>query len=80
MDMGERKTNGNVEKEEITFPLDPYMLQGQQALPNCKPVSFGCPSDARNTQHLHLIQPTQEVVQEPILLSHPVSLDEGSDK
>ena len=25
------------------LPLYPYLLQGQQALPNCKPVSVGCP-------------------------------------
>ena len=30
--------------EEITtFPLYPYLLQGQQALPNCKPISVGRP-------------------------------------
>ena len=32
--------------EEITtFPLYPYLLQGQQALPNCKPISVGCPGE-----------------------------------
>ena len=47
--------NGGVETEEITtFPLNPYLLQGQQALPNCNPISVGCPQD---TQHLHLTQP-----------------------
>ena len=36
------------ETEEIkTVPLYPYLLQGQQALPNCKPISFGRPSDER---------------------------------
>ena len=40
--------NGSVETEAITkFPLNPYLLQGQQALPNCKPISVGHPSDAR---------------------------------
>ena len=41
------KMNDNEETEEIkTFPLYPYLLQGQQALPNYKPLSVG-PSDAR---------------------------------
>ena len=32
--------------EEITTSLlYLYLLQGQQALPNCKPISVGCPSD-----------------------------------
>ena len=32
--------------EEITtFPLHPYLLQGQQALLNCKPISVGRPGD-----------------------------------
>ena len=32
--------------EEITiFPLYPHLLQGQQALPNCKPISVGRSSD-----------------------------------
>ena len=32
--------------EEITtFPLYPYLLQGQQALPSCKPISVGRPGD-----------------------------------
>ena len=32
--------------EEITsFPLYPYLLQGQQALPSCKPISVGRPTD-----------------------------------
>ena len=36
------------ETEEIkTSPLYPYLLQGQQALPNCKPVSVGPSNDAR---------------------------------
>ena len=32
-------------REEITFPLYPYLLQGQQALPNCKPMSVGRSGD-----------------------------------
>ena len=45
-----RKMSRNVseETEEIkTFPLYPYLLQGQQALPNCKPISVGRPGDVR---------------------------------
>ena len=42
-----RNRNESEETEEIkTFPLYPYLLQGQQALPHCKPVSAGRPSDA----------------------------------
>ena len=38
----ERNRNESEETEEIkTFPLYPYLLQGQQALPNCKPISVG---------------------------------------
>ena len=39
--------------EEIkTFPLYPYLLQGQQALPNCKPISVGHSGDVRHTTSL----------------------------
>ena len=48
-----RNRNESEETEEIkTFPLYPYLLQGQQALPNCKPVSAGRPGNAQDTQHL----------------------------
>ena len=48
-DRGERKMNDSEETEEIkTFPLYPYLLQGQQALPNCKPVSVGRTGDIRH--------------------------------
>ena len=41
-----RNRNESEETEEIkTFPLYPYLLQGQQVLPNCKPISIGHPSD-----------------------------------
>ena len=47
----ERKINEREETEEMKkfppLPLYPYLLQGQQTLPNCKPVSVGCPGDAR---------------------------------
>ena len=43
-----RKRNRNESGEIKTFPLYPY-LQGQQALPNCKPISVGGPSDVRYT-------------------------------
>ena len=60
---GERKMNDSEETEEIknkrkvqgvpqsqaTALLYPYLLQGQQALPNCKPISVGCPVDVRYT-------------------------------
>ena len=40
--------NESEETEEIkTFPLYPYLLQGQQDLPNCKPISVGFTSDVR---------------------------------
>ena len=48
MDRGERKMNNSEEIEEIqTFPLYTYLLQGQQALPNCKLISAGRPDDTR---------------------------------
>ena len=41
------------ETEEIkTIPLYPYLLQREQALPNCKPISVGLPGDARYTTPL----------------------------
>ena len=47
-DKGERKTNESDRTEEIkTFPLYPYLLQGQQALPNCKPISAGRTGDVK---------------------------------
>ena len=43
-----RNRNESEETEEIeTLPLYPYLLQGQQALPNCKPISVGRPGDVR---------------------------------
>ena len=46
--------NESEETEKIkTFPLYPYLLQGQQALPNCKPVSVGRPGDVRYMKSLH---------------------------
>ena len=42
-----RKRNRNESEEETeeikTFPQYSYLLQGKQALPNCKPISVGCP-------------------------------------
>ena len=41
-DRGKRKMNESEETEEIiTFHLYPYLLQEQQALPNCKQISVG---------------------------------------
>ena len=42
--------NESEETEEIKiFPTYPYLLQGYQALPNCKPISVGRPGDVRYT-------------------------------
>ena len=38
--------------EKRTFTLYPYLQQGRQALPNCKPVSAGRPGDIRYTTSL----------------------------
>ena len=55
-DRGERKMNESEETEEIkTFPIYPYLLQGQQALPNCKAISALV---AQDTRHLCLIRTT----------------------
>ena len=43
-----------------TFPLNPYLLQGKQALPKCKPVSVGHPCDVRYTTPSH--HPTTSIV------------------
>ena len=40
-----RKKEEQESEETETFPLYPYLLQEQQALPNCKPISVGRPSD-----------------------------------
>ena len=34
-----------------TSPFYPYLLQGEQALSSCKPVSVGRPSDSRDKIH-----------------------------
>ena len=48
-----RKMNERGETEEIkTFHLYPYLLQGEQALPSCKPISVGRPGDVRYTTPL----------------------------
>ena len=49
-----RNKNESEETEEIkTFPIYPYLLQGQQALPNCKPISSGRPGEVRYTTPSH---------------------------
>ena len=49
-DRVERGTGMKVKKQKkFKHPLYPYQLQGQKALPNCKPISVGCPSDLRYT-------------------------------
>ena len=48
-----RKMNESEETEEIkTFTLYPYLLQGEQALSNCKQISVGLPSETRYTTPL----------------------------
>ena len=53
-DREERGTGmkGKKQKKWKLSPL-PYLLQGQQALPNCKPISAGCPSGMRYMTPLH---------------------------
>ena len=59
-DKRERKMNDSEETEEIkTFPLYHYLLQGQQALLNCKPISVGRSGDVRYTTPLP--QPTTPI-------------------
>ena len=43
----DREERGEGTEEITTFPLYPYLLRGQQALPNCKPISVGRPGDKR---------------------------------
>ena len=38
------KENGGT-KDITKFPLYPYLLQGQQVMPSCKPISVGRPGD-----------------------------------
>ena len=54
-----RNRNESEETEEIkTFSLYPYLLQGKQALPNCRPISVGPPCYVRYMTPLpHLITP-----------------------
>ena len=60
-DREERNRNESEETEEIkTSPPYPYLLQGQQALPNCKPISAGRPSDIRYMTPSH--HPTTIVI------------------
>ena len=62
-----RNRNESEETEEIeTFPLYLYLLQGQQALSNCKPISAGRHSDIRYTTTLpHLT--TLVLIRSPLL-------------
>ena len=53
-----RNRNESEKTEEIkTFALYPYLLQGKQTLPNYKPKSVGCPSEARLCWGLTTCQP-----------------------
>ena len=59
-DRGERSMNDSEETEEIkTFPLYSYLLHGEQALLNCKPISVERGGDARYTTPL--LHPTTPV-------------------
>ena len=50
-----RKTEIKETEEITTFPLYAYLLQGQQALPNCKPISCLCWGfTAQSTQWGHV--------------------------
>ena len=53
--------NKREETEEIkNIPLYSYLLQGQQALPNCMSISVGRPGDVRYTTLLpHLTTPVE---------------------
>ena len=53
--LGKKRTMKEREgSEEITiFPLNPYLLQGQKVLPNCKPISVRCPGDKSYTSPNH---------------------------
>ena len=69
---GKRKMNESEETEEIkTFPLYPYLLQGQRVLPNLKPVSVGRPGDVRYKTPLpHQNTPLEEKQSAKIKLIH----------
>ena len=56
-------------EEIITFPLYPYLLQGQQALPNCKPISAGCPGDKSYRTPPHPTTPKTGVYTKVVLTS-----------
>ena len=51
--MSEREETEGIKKNKN---VNPYLLQGYQALPNCKQISVGSPSDASYTTPLP--QPT----------------------
>ena len=62
-----RKMNENEETKEIKTFLLYDLLQGQQALPNCKPISAGRPGDARYMTPLsHPAIPSKRDKQEPL--------------
>ena len=50
-----RKRSESEETEETkTFPFYPYLLQGQQAVPNCKPIPVEQPGEIHDTFALSL--------------------------
>ena len=52
-DREEKEKGTTVKKQNKNIPPLPYLLLGQQALPNCKTISVGCPSDVRYTTPSH---------------------------
>ena len=54
---GKRKMNKSEETIEKPFLLFPKLLQGKQALSNCKPISVGLPGDVSYTTPLHSPHP-----------------------
>ena len=76
-DRGEGRMNDSEETEEIKkiFPIYPYLLQGQQALPNCKPISVGRPGDAKYTTPL--LHPTTPLLSEETTVQNQVLFPSG---
>ena len=52
-----RKRNRNESEEIRMFPQNSYLLQGKQALPNCKLISVGRPGDVTYTPSHHPTTP-----------------------
>ena len=84
-DREERNRNESEETEKIKiFPIYPYLLQGQQALPNCKPISVGRPGDVRyTTPSHHPTTPNTDQIYRicsTLFAPHPAVLSNSVDK